>query len=59
MKEMSASAIDVEFRSMTLDMGGNIELLNKFLEFIYYIFSTYKNVCFGNLLPHCNHCKIG
>ena len=59
MKEMSASAIDVEFRSMTLDMGGNIELLNKFLEFIYYILNTYKNLCFGNLLPRCNHCKIG
>jgi U3 small nucleolar RNA-associated protein 21 len=40
---MGPSAIDVEIRSMALDMGGNIELLNKFLEFLFYVFSTNNN----------------
>jgi hypothetical protein len=43
LKEMGPSAIDVEVRSMALDMGGSIELLNKFMEFLLYVLSTNKN----------------
>jgi len=48
MKEMAPSAIDVEIRSMSIDMGGSEEILNKFLEFIYYTLSTYKNFELAN-----------
>ncbi len=43
LKEMGPSAIDVEIRSMALDMGGSVELLSKFIQFLLYIFSTNKN----------------
>lgn len=48
LKEMGPSAIDTELRSMALDMGGTIELLEKFLEFILYVFKTYKNFELAN-----------
>ena len=48
MKEMSPSAIDMEIRSMSIEMGGTIEVLNKFLDFIYYVLTTYKNFELAN-----------
>jgi hypothetical protein len=32
---MGPSAIDVELRSMSIDMGGSVDLMRKFLEFIF------------------------
>jgi U3 small nucleolar RNA-associated protein 21 len=40
---MGPSAIDVEIRSMALDMGGSIELLDKFMDFLIHVFRSKKN----------------
>ncbi len=37
---MGPSAIDIELRSFSVEMGGSVELLNKFLQFILYLLST-------------------
>ncbi len=48
MKKLGPSAIDVEIRSMSLDMGGTVELLEKFLQFILYSLSTRNNFELAN-----------
>ena len=48
MKDMAPAAIDIEIRQMSIEMGGTEELLNKFLKFIYYVLSTYKNFELAN-----------
>ena len=45
---MGPSAIDIELRSFSVEMGGSIELLNKFLQFILYLLSTRKNFELAN-----------
>lgn len=45
---MGPSAIDLEIRSMSLDMGGTIDLLQKFLQFILFLLSTRKNFELAN-----------
>jgi hypothetical protein len=45
---MGPSAIDVELRSMSIDMGGSVELMRKFLEFLLHIFKSYKNFELAN-----------
>ncbi len=40
LKSMGPSAIDIELRSFSVEMGGSVELLNKFLQFILYLLST-------------------
>lgn len=48
MKAMGPSAIDIEIRSMSVEMGGSIELLQIFLQFILYLLSTKKNFEIAN-----------
>lgn len=48
MKKMGPSAIDVEIRSLGEDMGGGVELMQRFLQFIIYILSTRKNFELAN-----------
>jgi hypothetical protein len=45
---MGPSSIDVEIRSMAIDMGGSVELMKKFLEFLVYVFKSYKNFELAN-----------
>lgn len=45
---MGPSAIDIEIRSMSVEMGGSIELLQIFLQFILYLLSTKKNFEIAN-----------
>ena len=45
---MGPSAIDVELRSMSIDMGGTVELMNKFLQFLLFVFKSYKNFELAN-----------
>ncbi len=47
-KNMGPSSIDVEIRSMAIDMGGSVELMKKFLEFLVYVFKSYKNFELAN-----------
>jgi U3 small nucleolar RNA-associated protein 21 len=48
MKAMGPSAIDIEIRSISVEMGGSIELLQIFLQFILYLLSTKKNFEIAN-----------
>jgi U3 small nucleolar RNA-associated protein 21 len=48
MKAMGPSAIDIEVRSLGEDMGGSIELMQRFLHFILYILSTKRNFELAN-----------
>ena len=48
LKKMGPSAIDVEVRSLGDDMGGSVELLQRFLQFILYLLSTKKNFELAN-----------
>jgi U3 small nucleolar RNA-associated protein 21 len=48
MKAMGPSAIDIEIRSMSVEMGGSIDLLQIFLQFILYLLSTKKNFEIAN-----------
>ena len=45
---MGPSAIDVEIRSMSIDMGGTVELMNKFLHFLLHVFKSNKNFELAN-----------
>ncbi len=45
---MGPSAIDIEIRSMSVEMGGSIDLLQIFLQFILYLLSTKKNFEIAN-----------
>ena len=45
---MGPSAIDIEIRSISVEMGGSIELLQIFLQFILYLLSTKKNFEIAN-----------
>ena len=48
MKTMGPSAIDIEVRSMSEEMGGSVELLQTFLQFILYLLTTKKNFEIAN-----------
>ena len=48
MKKMGPSAIDIEIRSLGEDMGGSVELIQKFLQFILYILSTRRDFELAN-----------
>jgi U3 small nucleolar RNA-associated protein 21 len=43
LKKMGPSAIDMEMRSLGVEMGGSVELMQNFLQFILYLFSTKKH----------------
>ena len=45
---MGPSAIDIEFRSFSVEMGGSIEIINKFLQFIIYLLTTKNNFELAN-----------
>jgi len=45
---MGPSAIDMELRSLSEEMGGSLELMEKFLLFILYVLSTRKNFELAN-----------
>ena len=47
-KKMGPSAIDLELRSLGVEMGGSLDLLQKFLHFILYLMSTKKNFELAN-----------
>lgn len=42
-KECGPSAIDVEIRSLSPDMGGSVEVMCHFLKFVKYVLNTKKN----------------
>jgi hypothetical protein len=48
LKLMGPSAIDVEIRSMSIDMGGTVELMDKFLNFLLHVFKSNKNFELAN-----------
>jgi U3 small nucleolar RNA-associated protein 21 len=48
LKKIGPSAIDVEFRSLSEEMGGSVELMEKFLKFILYLLTTRKNFELAN-----------
>jgi U3 small nucleolar RNA-associated protein 21 len=48
MKKMGPSSIDAEIRSLSEDMGGSVDLIEKFLNFILYLLSTKKNFELAN-----------
>ena len=48
LKSMGPSAIDIELRSLSIEMGGSIEILNKFLQFILFLLSTRNNFELAN-----------
>jgi U3 small nucleolar RNA-associated protein 21 len=48
MKAMGPSAIDIEVRSLSEEMGGSIELMQKFLQFVLYILSSKRDFELGN-----------
>lgn len=48
LKRMGPSAIDVELRSLSEEMGGSVDLIQKFLQFILYLLSTKKNFELAN-----------
>jgi len=48
LKEMGPSAIDLELRSMSIEMSGNADLLQKFLQFLLYILATRQNFELAN-----------
>jgi U3 small nucleolar RNA-associated protein 21 len=48
MKQMGPSSIDAEIRSLSEDMGGSTDLIEKFLNFILYLLSTKKNFELAN-----------
>jgi U3 small nucleolar RNA-associated protein 21 len=48
LKSMGPSAIDIEFRSFSVEMGGSIEIINKFLQFIIYLLTTKNNFELAN-----------
>ena len=43
MKKMGPSSVDMELRSLGVEMGGSVELLQNFLQFVLYVFSTRKH----------------
>jgi U3 small nucleolar RNA-associated protein 21 len=45
---MGPSAIDVEIRSLSEEMGGSVELMEKFMQFLLYLFSTRRNFELAN-----------
>jgi len=45
---MGPSAIDIEFRSFSVEMGGSIEIINKFLQFIIYLLTSKNNFELAN-----------
>jgi U3 small nucleolar RNA-associated protein 21 len=48
MKKMGPSAIDIEIRSLGEDMGGSVELMQKFLQFILYVLTTRRDFELAN-----------
>ena len=48
LKKMGPSAIDVEFRSISVEMGGSIDLIGKSLQFILYLLSSRTNFELAN-----------
>jgi U3 small nucleolar RNA-associated protein 21 len=45
---MGPSAIDMELRSLSEEMGGSLELMESFLLFVLYVLSTRKNFELAN-----------
>ena len=45
---MGPSAIDIEIRSLSEEMGGSVELIGKFLKFIFYTLTTKSNFELAN-----------
>ena len=45
---MGPSAIDMEVRSLSEDMGGSVELMEKFMHFVLYLLTTRKNFELAN-----------
>lgn len=48
MKKMGPSAIDMEVRSLSEDMGGSVELMEKFMQYLLYLMTTRKNFELAN-----------
>ncbi|CAF1073060.1 unnamed protein product, partial [Brachionus calyciflorus] len=61
LKKMGPSAIDMEVRSLSEDMGGSVELMERFMQFLLYLMTTRKNFELANsylslfLKVHCAH----
>jgi hypothetical protein len=45
---MGPSAIDIEFRSLSVEMGGSIELIEKLMQFILYLSTARTNFELAN-----------
>lgn len=45
---MGPSALDMEVRSLGEDMGGSIDLMEKFMEYLLYLMTTRKNFELAN-----------
>ena len=48
LKKMGPSAIDFEFRSLSEEMGGSVDLMKNFLNFVLYLLTTRKNFELAN-----------